>query len=122
MKSYNNIISIFKVREACPVCENSNLATYWHEDHSDDEDYYFDVPMHRIGQPNGFYLCRHCGYFIREYDCTCPNEGIVFDPKKIPFKRQLMALRANYKKVVKLDLQIKDLAYYKYEEEIPAME
>lgn len=94
------VSKIIKTKETCPVCGKKDLCTYWCEDHSDEMDYYDDVPMHRVGQINGFFLCHHCGFFVREYDCRPPIEGISFDPKEIPPIRQMKLLRKNQHKTV----------------------
>ena len=94
------IIKMIKTKETCPVCRKKDMCTYWCEDHSDEKDYYDNVPMHRVGQVNGFFLCHHCGYFVREYDCRPPIEGISFDSKEIPSARQKRLLKKYYHNTV----------------------
>ena len=65
--------------EICPICG------YYNKDFLlNDEDY--------------FYLCHRCGGFYRRFsDGRSPVIGITFDPKTIPLKRQLKAIRKHYK-------------------------
>ena len=88
-----------KCKAKCPICGNYNSHFLWYENHSDDPEYYSDVPSHRIGTPNGYYLCHYCGFYAKEYDNRYPDEKISFDPKIIPLKRQLKIIRKNYKKL-----------------------
>ena len=109
------IIKKFKISDKCPICGKNNIHFLWYGDHSDDPEYYFDVPSHRIGAPNGYYLCHYCGFYSKEYDNHYPDEGIAFNPKIIPLKRQLKTLQKNYRNLEGMrignyrDSRLKDL-------------
>lgn len=87
-----NVTKALEVKEVCPVCGKENKALYWCIDHSDDMNYYARTASHRIGQPNGYYLCNHCGYFRREFDHTFPAEGITIFSDSRALGRQIRAL------------------------------
>ena len=92
----NNVTKVLEVKEDCPICGKSNKALYWCINHSSDEGYYFGVASHRIGQPNGYYLCNRCGYFRREFDHTYPISGITLFSDGRALGRQIRAL-SNFK-------------------------
>lgn len=87
-----NVTKVFEVKEVCPVCGKVNKALYWCIDHSDNEHYYDRTAMHRIGRPNGYYLCNHCGYFRREFDHSFPVEGITLFSDGRALGRQIRTL------------------------------
>lgn len=68
--------------EECPMCGRENTYAYW-------------GGKSKYGAPNSFYLCHRCGFFYREYEGEAMDiiGGITFDPKKIPLKQQVSAIR-----------------------------
>lgn len=84
MSKSKEIEFVKKFKEHCPLCGKANNRIIWQEDIS--------IPSY----PNRFYLCHYCGYFLREHSNGELNEGITFDPRIIPLKTQLRAIRKHH--------------------------
>ena len=75
---------MIKFQDICPQCGKANNTNIWSEN---------------IKAPNydsEFYLCHYCGYFFRRHSNGDINVGITFDPRIIPLKAQLRAIRKRY--------------------------
>ena len=99
-----------KFKENCPCCGKANNITIWDDSYSHNE----------------FYLCHCCGYYfgnvffnknVKEDEDVDPPlddwtfEGVTFDPRIIPLKKQLNAIRKNRDKYT--GLMIGDCRKYK---------
>lgn len=73
----------YKMKDSCACCGHKNTRVSWQEE------------VNGILVDNDYYLCHWCGFYYHEYGGSTVIEGITFDPKKVPLKRQLSAIRKN---------------------------
>ncbi len=73
-----------KCKEFCPICKCENTQVCWTENK--------DMFLYE----NEFYLCHRCGFFFRKYGNGNIVNGVTFDPKKIPLKPQIQAIRKHH--------------------------
>lgn len=71
----------YKTKEKCACCGRENTRVSWLED------------VNGVLVDNDYYLCHWCGFYHREYGGSTVIDGITFDPKKVPLRRQLSAIR-----------------------------